>query len=507
MFLDHERLAKNTKIQVVVFRLQILHLGPVCAHIVLVELHLVELVVHVLEQVLRRRPEQGRGIARRLIQAQPLHHILHRRRVHHQRQHHNAAHMEQHAVAVHFLKRRLRLQNQRQRQSNRAAQPAIHHHHRVGVGAAVAGVLQQRVQLPDGECARHVAADVEHAQDGEVRRPVDVVVLLRHAERDHLPGDEEEQRVGNEADHLPEVVHALLHRRRDRLAVLAHPQAHKHDDEHAAHATHEVASVRRQVHRTDGEANLNLRVVVHLAQRVVRHEAAEDAHHGAAAGQPQKRRQHAVHTRALRRRGILAQHTEHDEGGAVVEQRLRLDQRTQPLRRAELFEQRHHRHRIRRRHHRAKHDAKRPRPVVDARLHPRKRTDGVRKIVHQTADQQRVPNDAGPSEQRSLLRLLQEDVVVGVEGALEDQTRNENGEHHVRVDGAHLLEPKVELAKQIVVRQLNALENGAGNEQEHRVRHGKMPAMPGVFQEAADEQHKRAIQHEIDAVREMLLLV
>mmetsp|Transcript_26268 Transcript_26268/g.84977 ORF Transcript_26268/g.84977 Transcript_26268/m.84977 type:complete len:409 (-) Transcript_26268:105-1331(-) len=256
------------------------------------------------------------------------------------------------------------------------------------------------------------------------------VVLLGAEDLDshYEARDEEDHRVRDVAEDAPEHLDGVLRLGGDAaLAVAGEVHAAEDDRQHAARADDAVAHGVGPVAGHDGDRDLREGVVQHRPEPRRRHPAAEAPEDRTDEPQAEQRHEHRPGLGHLRVARVLlegvVEHLEHHDRRPVVQQRLALDQNTQPLRHAELVQQGHHRHRIRRRRDRTEHQRRRPVPVVF--------DEGV---AAEGGGEDGGDDDAGAGEGEDLPLELDEDVGVHVEGRLEDQDGDDGPEEHLRGD-------------------------------------------------------------------------
>eukprot|EP00964_Phaeocystis_antarctica_P088626 scaffold56415_cov59-Phaeocystis_antarctica.AAC.2 len=343
------------------------------------------------------------------------------------------------------------LDDEGEREADRATQSTPPHDHRVPPRGARAHALEEREGDEDGEAAREENDGVD--QDDLW---VDLEDLLRGAvDEQHAElgaGDGEDDRVEDMRDHLIELVQKVEDLGRDVCPVVVDVQSHDHHADDGGGAADELAQPEAQVRHGQHHRTLDSQLVVQEAAsengELAARQPEDDAEEEHLREDAEELREIAAHRyistfylarlhpgRSVGGDGVpddVAHPYEEHDRAAVVEQRLALDERAQGLRGTQLLEQRHYGDGVGGRLDDADEPAREKLPVREACGWVRVRV-GVKIRVRSGFD--RGEDHRRESHREDLELLLEEEAHVDAEGgALEEERGQEDDEHHVGID-------------------------------------------------------------------------
>ena len=322
----------------------------------------------------------------------------------------------------------LAVYHQRQGQADRAAQRPPPDHDGILLGEAVTGFAHDRVQRANVYDTDEVDRHVNQREHEKINR------LRVNLERDDHADHDENDHVGDEGGKLPEFVHEVLHLRADPSAADPSPdQAQRHQPQHAGDGEKMFAGVKHKVCRHQHHRGFHVWIVEHSLHPRHADEADQDAQHRAA--QPDNE-EAGNRTSCAERFGTSHRADQDDkrhDGGAVIQQRLALDQCAEFFAGPQLLEQRHHSHGVGgardspKKH--CKVDAQITRTDIPFSQPPAQRIDG---------DDAEPCHDRGCHDTRSrhvecIPERFLEDVHIQRVSRLENQDRKEHVQHEVRI--------------------------------------------------------------------------
>ena len=263
---------------------------------------------------------------------------------------------------------------------------------------------------------------------------------LRRGLGDDDARQDEQHGVGDEGEHLPEVMQRVFRLSgEESSAERPDGDAQDHARQHPRRRRLKLGDEEAEVTREERHGDLHDVIPRHGAETEPRVTARGDAHpHEHRAHRHPHEEREDLERRLVFPLGDLVEEGEDDDGGAVVDQGLALDDVTEPFRRSDLFEQRHDRDGVRGGQDGPEHQRRAPAPAVGQ--------GGLEQAAHEEGPEEH----AGSRQPEDLRRALPKRVPLQRERGLEHQRREEHREHGVRPDGHPYVErvgehPEVEV--------------------------------------------------------------